>query len=89
MTNKTDKKQKQSNDSKPKSVKKEEKFRLIDLVRKSELDEALIVGALADNHLLTDYYKEQESLVKGIDVTPSITETEFNKLINTFKKKEV
>ena len=82
-TKKEEKKEKQT----PK--KKDTKYTLLQLVRKSEEDEAVIVGALANKHLLTDYYIEQEKQSKGFDVTPTLTEKEFEKLIISFKNKEV
>lgn len=89
MTEEKEKKTNKEKEAKPKKQAKEEKYTILRLVQQSKEDEAVIVGALANNHLLSDYYKEQEDKSKGFDITPTLTEKEFKKIIESFKNKEV
>ncbi|WP_407422071.1 hypothetical protein [Methanobrevibacter sp.] len=58
----------------------EEKFTLVELVKNSDLHYPLIVLNLSHAGLLQQYEKEVEE--EGIfDIEPSITLTEFNKIM--------
>ena len=57
-----------------------EKFTLVELVEKSELHYPLIVMNLSRAGLLKQYKKEKEN--SGIvDIAPSITQEEFDKIM--------
>ena len=70
-------------EQKPKQVKKkrqEKKYVLLDLIRESEIDNNVIIGALTTdefkiytNELITEAYEHTNN--------PIITRTEFNKII--------
>jgi len=62
---------------------KEPKQTLINLTKQSSTPEYIIVGALSKAGLLQQY--EYEKINNGVlDLTPSITKTEFYKLITNF-----
>ena len=68
---------------------KNKKYTLNQLIKNSNEDKSLIIGALANKHLLSDYNLECESLKKGLNINAKYTEKEFEELIEKFKKKEV
>jgi len=64
--------------SKPKTS--EEKFTLVELVDNSDMHYPLIIMNLSKAGLLQQYEEEKEAL--GIlDITPSITKAEFEKIM--------
>lgn len=66
--------------SKKKTSASEEKFTLVELVESSDLHYPLIIMNLSRAGLLEQYEKEKE--VQGrLDIEPSITEAEFNKIM--------
>lgn len=71
------------------SESKAKKYTLSELIEKSNEDIVLLVGVLADNHLLSDYQIEYENIKQSIQVKERYTIAEFNKLIENYKKKEV
>lgn len=65
---------------KSKKTKSEEKFTLLELVEKSELHYPLIIMNLSREGLLEQYENELEA--NGVlDIEPSMTEAEFNKIM--------
>ena len=65
---------------KSKKTKSEEKFTLLELVKKSELHYPLIIMNLSREGLLEQYENELEA--NGVlDIEPSMTEAEFNKIM--------
>ena len=71
------------------SESKAKKYTLSELIEKSNEDIVLLVGVLADNHLLSDYQIEYENIKQSIQVKERYTIAEFKKLIENYKKKEV
>ena len=69
--------------------KNEEKYTITDLVKNSNEEESLITGALANAHLLTEYYKELKQKQLGLKIDVKLTKKEFNNLVEKFKNKEV
>ena len=58
----------------------EDKFTLVELVQSSDMHYPLIIMNLSRAGLLEQYEKEKETF--GIeDITPTMTETEFNKIM--------
>jgi hypothetical protein len=69
--------------TKTKTTKKktpEEKFTLVELVQSSDLHYPLIIMNLSRAGLLEQYEKEVEEQGR-LDITPTITLTEFNKIM--------
>ena len=62
-------------------TKKEEKQILLDLVESSDLKLTSVVMDLSRADLLDQYYEEREARAKGIPITSSITQKEFDKLM--------
>lgn len=69
--------------TKTKTTKKktpEEKFTLVELVQSSDLHYPLIIMNISRAGLLEQYEKEVEEQGR-LDITPTITLTEFNKIM--------
>lgn len=66
--------------SKKKETKSDEKFTLVELVSKSDKHYPSIIMDLHQAGLLQQYEKEVEAQGR-LDIEPTITEAEFNKII--------
>ena len=66
--------------SKKKETKSDEKFTLVELVSKSDIHYPSLVMDLHRAGLLQQYEEEVEAQGR-IDIEPTITEAEFNKII--------
>ncbi len=68
---------------------KKKKFTIHQLIEQSKEDKILIIGALANSHILDEYKKEKENIELGVKISPKLTQKEFEEIIEKFKKKEV
>lgn len=66
--------------TKKKSAKKEEKYTLIELVASSEAHYPSVIMDLQQAGLLEQYYDELKANGR-LDIEPSMTKAEFNKII--------
>ena len=65
----------------PKGKSKEEKKTLLELVKSSNKSDTLIIMELSRNGYLTQFYTEEKRVLNGLEVEPTITESEFKKII--------
>ena len=65
----------------PKGKSKEEKKTLLELVKSSKKSDTLIIMELSRNGYLTQFYTEEKRVLNGLEVEPTITESEFKKII--------
>lgn len=70
-------------DTKKVNKSSEEKLILFEAVRDNPTEDFIIIGALSNKDLLTQYEYEKSVYGKE-DIIPSITETELNKIIIDF-----
>lgn len=70
-------------ETKTKNNASSKKMILYDLVQESNIEEHKIVGALAKAGLLAQY-EDEKSKHGRFDLEPSITKTEFDKIIKNF-----
>ena len=65
----------------PNGKSKEEKKTLLELVKSSNKSDTLIIMELSRNGYLTQFYTEEKRVLNGLEVEPTITESEFKKII--------
>lgn len=65
----------------PKRKSKEELKTLLELVKNSDKSDTLIIMELSRNGYLTQYYTEEKRVLNGLEIEPSMTESEFKKII--------
>ena len=65
----------------PKGKSKEEKKTLLELVKSSKKSDTLIIMELSRNGYLTQFYTEEKRVLNGLEVEPTMTESEFKKII--------
>ena len=65
----------------PKGKSKEEKRTLLELVKSSKKSDTLIIMELSRNGYLTQFYTEEKRVLNGLEVEPTMTESEFKKII--------
>lgn len=60
---------------------KEELKTLLELVENSNKSNTLIIMELSRNGYLTQFYTEEKRVLNGLEVEPTMTESEFKKII--------
>lgn len=70
-------------------TKKDDKYTLLELIEKSKENKSVLMGVLAENKLLDKYEEELTAKERGMPITASSSEDEFNKKIDKFLKKKV
>lgn len=68
---------------------KNDKYTLLELIEKSEANNSVLMGVLAENKLLDKYEEELTAIERGMPITASLSEDEFKKMFDKFLKKKV
>lgn len=74
---------KKKSENKKESSKNAPKKTLIEIIKESNIDYGILMGALAKAGLL-DQYRYEQSVYERKEITPSITDDELNKIIQDY-----